>query len=343
MTIGDTIRHHRKQQKLTQAQLAARVGVSAQAISKWETGAGFPDVSQVVPLARALGITTDALFHFTDSREEFEKLWHDTLDRTHADPRKTREVSRAALAVYPRDKAFLLRASTDEEQLAELAEDEAQRTAHLHSALQHCRRLVLADPENPDGLLHLVRLLSRLGLDEEAFSTACQLRGRDRDHALKYCLEGDALESHRQRIVDRKFRTLLSELLEGDMAMLDAAEGMILAAIPDRNYQHYAEFLAGIYMKRFAHFRAAGDTAAACAAARQVLELAKKADGIRDRGFTAPFLDRLENINPDPRPDRAWRWLLSYVEQEIPQWREDADLAEIVSSAYGYLEEMQVP
>lgn len=343
MTIGQTIRHYRKQLCLTQAQLADRVGVSAQAISKWETGAGFPDVSQIVPLARALCITTDTLFQFTHPREEFEKLWHDTLDRTHGDPRKTREVSRAALAVYPEDKVFLLRASMDEEQLAELTEDEGQRTGHLHSALLHCRRLLETDPEDPGNRLHLVRLLSRLGLDDEAFASACQLRGRDRDLALKYCLKGDALTGHRQKLVDRKFRVLLTELMEGDPAMLDAAEGMILAAIPDGNYQHYGEFLAGIYLKRFAHARAAGDGAAACAAARQVLELAKTADGIPHRSFTAPLLDHLENINSDLRPDRVWRWLLSYVEEEVPQWREDPDLEPIISSAYAYLKETQLP
>lgn len=37
MTIGQTIRHYRKHCQLTQAQLAQKVGVSVQAISKWET------------------------------------------------------------------------------------------------------------------------------------------------------------------------------------------------------------------------------------------------------------------------------------------------------------------
>jgi len=342
MTIGETIRHYRKNRELTQAQLAKEVCVSIQAVSKWETGAGFPDTAQIVPLARALHITTDELLHFTDRREEFEKLWHDTIERTHADPRQMREVSRVALEVYPEDKIFLLRASADEEQLASMTEDERKRKDHLHSALMHCRRLLRVDPENSDTQMRMVRILSQLGMDDEAITMAYQCKGRNREYALKSCLKGDSLCRHRQKIIDRKLGSLLSELIEGDMAMLDAAEGIIHAAIPDGNYQHYYEFLAGIYLKRFSHYRARGDMEAACAAARQILELAKEADAVQSRAFTAPLFDLLENINSKALPDRAWRWLLSYVESEIPQWREEAALAEIVNDAYAYLKEMKL-
>ena len=38
MTIGESIRHHRKKLNLTQAQLAERLRVTPQAVSKWESG-----------------------------------------------------------------------------------------------------------------------------------------------------------------------------------------------------------------------------------------------------------------------------------------------------------------
>lgn len=342
MTIGETIRHYRKARELTQAQLADAVCVSIQAISKWETGAGYPDLAQIIPLARALGITTDTLLDFTDRREEFERRWHDTLEQTHGDPRRLREVSRAALEVYPEDRIFLLRASVDEEQLASMTEDEQERERHLRCALQHCRRLLRVDPEDSDTKLRMVCILSRLGMDDEATAMAWQCSGKIREYALKYCLKGDDLRRHRQRILDRKLTSLLAELSEGDSAALDAGERIIAAAIPDGNYQHYHELLAGIYMKRFAAFMAGGDMEGACAAARQVLELAKKADGVRNRAFTAPLFDLLENANPDDRPDRAWRWLVSYVEREIPRWRENAALAEIVEAACAHLREMNM-
>ena len=64
MSIGENIKKYRKEKGLTQRALADLIGVSVQAVSKWETDAGAPDISQVVPLASALEISTDALFAY---------------------------------------------------------------------------------------------------------------------------------------------------------------------------------------------------------------------------------------------------------------------------------------
>ena len=52
----------REKKGFTQGELAERLGVTFQAVSKWETDAGMPDVSQIVPLANAFGVRTDVLF-----------------------------------------------------------------------------------------------------------------------------------------------------------------------------------------------------------------------------------------------------------------------------------------
>lgn len=72
MTIGQTIKLYRKEKKLTQGELAELIGVSTQAISKWETDVGMPDISQIVPLARVLEISTDKLLGHTDAAFEKE-------------------------------------------------------------------------------------------------------------------------------------------------------------------------------------------------------------------------------------------------------------------------------
>ncbi len=72
MTIGQTIKLYRKEKILTQSELAELIGVSTQAISKWETDAGMPDISQIVPLARVLEISTDKLLGHTDAAFEKE-------------------------------------------------------------------------------------------------------------------------------------------------------------------------------------------------------------------------------------------------------------------------------
>lgn len=66
MSIGANIRKCRKERGYTQRELADMIGVSTQAISKWETDTGAPDISQIVPLASILEVTTDTLFGFGD-------------------------------------------------------------------------------------------------------------------------------------------------------------------------------------------------------------------------------------------------------------------------------------
>lgn len=58
---GETIRHLRAQRRMTQEQLAETLGVTGKAVSKWETGRGFPDMSLLEPLARALRISVPEL------------------------------------------------------------------------------------------------------------------------------------------------------------------------------------------------------------------------------------------------------------------------------------------
>ena len=63
---GPMIKRLRERGKLTQQQLADTVGVSAKAVSKWETGRGYPDVSLVEPLSAALGVSVIELFSGED-------------------------------------------------------------------------------------------------------------------------------------------------------------------------------------------------------------------------------------------------------------------------------------
>lgn len=60
-TLGKRIVQHRKELGLTQDQLAERLGVTAQAVSKWENDLSCPDISMLPKLAEIFGITTDEL------------------------------------------------------------------------------------------------------------------------------------------------------------------------------------------------------------------------------------------------------------------------------------------
>lgn len=61
MTFGEKLQTLRKAQGWSQEELAARIGVSRQALSRWESGASVPDTENVVALSRLLGVSTDYL------------------------------------------------------------------------------------------------------------------------------------------------------------------------------------------------------------------------------------------------------------------------------------------
>lgn len=65
---GAVIRRLREGKGMTQEELARRIHVSGKAVSKWETGQGFPDLSLLDPLARALDISVIELMSGEDRR-----------------------------------------------------------------------------------------------------------------------------------------------------------------------------------------------------------------------------------------------------------------------------------
>lgn len=71
-TIGNRIAKYRKEKGLTQEGLAEKLGVSSQAVSKWENDASCPDISLLAQLCSELGITTDELL--TGKNERVQML-----------------------------------------------------------------------------------------------------------------------------------------------------------------------------------------------------------------------------------------------------------------------------
>ncbi|MBO7423640.1 MAG: helix-turn-helix domain-containing protein [Oscillospiraceae bacterium] len=63
---GAMIRRLRENRKMTQHQLAEKMMVSDKAVSRWETGRGYPDISLIEPLSRALGVSVIELFSGED-------------------------------------------------------------------------------------------------------------------------------------------------------------------------------------------------------------------------------------------------------------------------------------
>ncbi len=62
MTFAEKLRSIRKQAGMSQEQLAEKLGVSRQAVTKWETDAGIPDIENIMAVSALFGISIDELF-----------------------------------------------------------------------------------------------------------------------------------------------------------------------------------------------------------------------------------------------------------------------------------------
>lgn len=60
-SLGETLKEHRIQNKMTQEFVAEHLGVSRQAVSKWESNSSDPSTSNLLALAKLYGISADAL------------------------------------------------------------------------------------------------------------------------------------------------------------------------------------------------------------------------------------------------------------------------------------------
>lgn len=61
MTLGQRISLYRKKLNISQEELGARLGVSRQAVSKWESGASDPSTSNLLALAKLYGVSAEDL------------------------------------------------------------------------------------------------------------------------------------------------------------------------------------------------------------------------------------------------------------------------------------------
>lgn len=84
MNIGKQIRIYRLQKKVKQEDVASYLGVSTQAVSKWETENSVPDVALLPKIATYFGVSIDDLFQFSH-KEQFERienmLWNESRIR----------------------------------------------------------------------------------------------------------------------------------------------------------------------------------------------------------------------------------------------------------------------
>ena len=106
MHIAENLKRLRRAKDMTQEELAAYLGVSGQAVSKWETGSGVPDLPLLVTTAAFFGVSLDDLVGMSEVRNASRRAdlerKADELSRTNH-PAEAVALYREILAIYPED------------------------------------------------------------------------------------------------------------------------------------------------------------------------------------------------------------------------------------------------
>ena len=112
LNIAETLRSLRRDMEVTQEELANAMGVTAQAVSKWERGEGYPDITLLPDIAAYFRVTLDTLCGIDEQKKQ--RKIHDILYETeHADYTEGVNIAREGLAEFPHSvqlKANLARA-----------------------------------------------------------------------------------------------------------------------------------------------------------------------------------------------------------------------------------------
>lgn len=109
LKIGKRIKTLRKERGLTQEQLANKIGVSYQAVSKWENGIALPDVALVPTIAGFFGVSLDALFDYNAEviAEKALEIAKHTWPLRECDPEKGKSIIADGLKQYPENDLLL--------------------------------------------------------------------------------------------------------------------------------------------------------------------------------------------------------------------------------------------
>ena len=172
MKISENIKKYRKMKGMTQKQLADAIGVSVQAISKWECGA-TPDITQIQPLCRALGASANELLGYADQMKEIDEGWY-TILRNHGEGSLVAiEYEKKVLSEFPNDLTYGYRLATDYHIHSQMCETPREKHYYLQLAKVQFEKLLEKDPTD-----EIVRSCNRLiaagvkEADEQSFAAA---------------------------------------------------------------------------------------------------------------------------------------------------------------------------
>ena len=180
MNIGKNIYTLRKEKQITQAQLAEKLGVSDQAVSKWENDLCAPDVSMFPILAEFFGVSIDRLFgYYMNSHEEEINAILKAADES-MDTYKEIEILTEGLNKYPNSPELKINLAFSLSMVNRISQDQAEKAAAIKKAIKICTEVVdhCGDCKQTDRALNMLnRIYSEIGEYGKAMAAIEKMSG----------------------------------------------------------------------------------------------------------------------------------------------------------------------
>lgn len=109
LRLGEKIKSLRKQKNISQEVFANYLGVSFQAVSKWENGNTMPDVAMIPAIASFFGVSTDELFDFNlfEMEKKVETICNEAYKYRFTNTEKSERILREGLQKFPGNDIIL--------------------------------------------------------------------------------------------------------------------------------------------------------------------------------------------------------------------------------------------
>ncbi len=280
ISLGQKIRSLRLRDNRTQAETADALGVSPQAVSRWEMGTTYPDLELLPAIAAYFGTSIDELFGFQSDREaKIDAILHQANQNTDVDERLA--LLRTAILDFPGDERILY-------QLAAVLSEAGWRHLHEHIDYNEEGFLVhdigkhqenpywnesvklfeklLADVKSPeilhDSIYNLTLLYCNLGQYEKGLALTERmpplrysrelLRSYAVDGAEKHRYEGESLVELANEFANQTVYTLMSKraLFDTDLPvkMLSGVIALFELLFADGNFGGYHSVVCELRM-----------------------------------------------------------------------------------------------
>ena len=107
--LGEKIKSLRKQKNISQEVFANFLGISFQAVSKWENGNTMPDVTMIPAIASFFGVSTDELFDFNlfETEKQVDAICNEAYKYRFTDAERSERILRDGLQRFPGNDIIL--------------------------------------------------------------------------------------------------------------------------------------------------------------------------------------------------------------------------------------------